>query len=120
MTTVPMFGNLVRKLYSRATGNRAEPKPFPGSNRYWEERYASGRNSGAGSYKKLAEFKAEIVNSFVTRHNVTSVIEFGCGDGNQLELANYHRYLGLDVSETVISLCKQRFSSDTSKTFKLM
>ena len=77
-------------------------------------------NSGVGSYEKFAAFKAEIINDFVTRHHVTSVIEFGCGDGSQLALANYQSYLGLDVSETVISLCKQKFASDTNKTFKLM
>jgi len=27
---------------------------------YWIERYASGGNSGSGSYRSLAEFKAEI------------------------------------------------------------
>ena len=49
-----------------------------------------------------------------------TVIEFGCGDGSQLEIAKYPRYIGLDVSETVIDSCKEKFSSDMSKTFKLM
>ena len=29
---------------------------------YWETRYASGGNSGAGSYNKDAEAKAEYIN----------------------------------------------------------
>ncbi|CAG0965319.1 hypothetical protein ANRL3_01146 [Anaerolineae bacterium] len=117
---IPILGNLARQLYWKIVRNQTKPKPFQGSDKYWEERYASGGNSGVGSYDKFAEFKAEIINSFVTIHNVTSVIEFGCGDGNQLELANYQRYLGLDVSETVISLCKQKFAFDATKTFKMM
>lgn len=88
--------------------------------KYWEDRYASGGNSGAGSYNKFAEFKAEIINAFVDNHDVISVIEFGCGDGNQLKLSNYPRYIGIDVSETVIALCKGKFFTDTCKTFKLM
>lgn len=116
----PILGNLASQLYKRIRGNQTKPKLFPGSKKYWEERYASGGNSGVGSYDKFAVFKAEIINTFVARHEVISVIEFGCGDGNQLELANYHRYLGLDVSETVITLCKEKFAFDANKTFKLM
>ncbi len=35
------------------------------SSAYWEERYIQGRNSGNGSYGRLAEFKAKIINDFV-------------------------------------------------------
>jgi SAM-dependent methyltransferase len=115
---IPIIGDLARQLYWKTIGKQT--KPFPGSDKYWEERYAADGSSGVGSYDKFANFKAEIINSFVTNHQVTSVIEFGCGDGNQLELAKYQKYLGLDVSDTVISLCKQKFSSDTNKVFKSM
>jgi len=47
------------------------------------------------------------------------VIEFGCGDGNQLSLADYPAYIGLDVSETAIKLCIQRFVGDRTKSFFL-
>ena len=46
-------------------------------------------------------------------------MEFGCGDGNQLSLADYPRYVGLDVSRTAIGLCQQRFAADPSKSFFL-
>ncbi len=65
---------------------------FPGSNKYWTQRYAEGGNSGAGSYGKFARFKAEVINKFVSEREIKSVIEFGCGDGNQLKLANYSRF----------------------------
>ncbi len=65
---------------------------FPGSDKYWEQRYAVGGNSGVGSYGKFANFKAEVINKFVREHKIKSVIEFGCGDGNQLKLANYPSY----------------------------
>ena len=50
-------------------------------------------------------------------NGVQSVIEFGCGDGNQLKLARYPRYLGLDVSRTAVDLCVAQFRDDPSKSF---
>lgn len=87
------------------------------ANSYWENRYRKGGNSGAGSYGKLAEYKAEFLNSFVKKQNISSVIEFGCGDGNQLSLAIYPKYLGIDASRQAIEICQEKFSSDTSKKF---
>ena len=117
---IPVPGNALRQVYRKIKGNRSKPQSFTGSSEYWENRYASGGNSGVGSYNKFAEFKAEILNTFIIKNNLNSVIEFGCGDGNQLLLANYPAYIGLDVSHTVIDSCKVRFLTDTSKTFKLM
>jgi SAM-dependent methyltransferase len=92
---------------------------FPGSIKYWEQRYTSGVSSGQGSYGRLAAFKAEIINNLVSEYRVGSVIEFGCGDGNQLKLANYPTYVGLDVSKKAVEICKDQFSGDPSKDFFL-
>jgi len=92
---------------------------FPGSATYWNRRYQSGGNSGPGSYGRLARFKAEILNGFIAGRNVQSVIEFGCGDGAQLESAKYPKYIGLDISANAIGLCKARYLSDDSKSFFL-
>lgn len=91
---------------------------FTDSASYWESRYARGGNSGPGSYHKLAAFKAGVLNDFVRKNNIYSVIEFGCGDGNQLSLSEYPSYLGLDVSPTAIRMCRERFRDDPSKEFK--
>lgn len=90
---------------------------FEGSEKYWRERYAVGGNSGGGSYGALADFKARVLNEFVRRHGVQSVIEFGCGDGNQLTLADYSRYIGVDVSPDAVQRCRQLFVKDPSKVF---
>ena len=58
-------------------------------------------------------------SNFVQAHEIRSVIEFGCGDGNQLSLADYPRYIGLDVSRSAIELCKRRFAGDVTKSFFL-
>ena len=95
-------------------------REFSDSESFWKKRYAAGGNSGAGSYNKLAEFKASILNQFVKHHALNSVIEFGCGDGNQLKRASYPRYLGLDVSPVAIKKCLELFQHDPTKQFKLM
>ncbi len=50
-------------------------------------------------------------------NDIRSVIEFGCGDGNQLSLADYPAYIGLDVSQSAIKICKSRYSGDATKSF---
>lgn len=86
---------------------------------YWNKRYLSGGNSGPGSYNHLAAFKAEFLNKFILDHEIKSVIEFGCGDGNQLTLAQYQKYTGYDISPTAIELCRNLFEADPSKEFQL-
>jgi SAM-dependent methyltransferase len=92
---------------------------FAGSANYWERNYQRGGTSGAGSYGTFAEAKADFLNSFVRDKNIQSVIEFGCGDGHQLSLAIYPRYIGLDVSPAAIDLCKGLFAEDITKSFFL-
>ena len=84
---------------------------------YWDRRYQEGRNSGAGSYNRLALFKADVVNRFVKDHRVASVIEFGCGDGSQLTLADYPAYIGVDVSPTILAATREKFAGDPTKIF---
>jgi SAM-dependent methyltransferase len=93
---------------------------FSGSEKYWEGRYATGGKSGGGSYGRLAAFKADMINDFCKKYNIQSVIEFGCGDGNQLSLGKYKQYIGFDVSETAIQLCQDRFKGDASKKFVML
>lgn len=90
---------------------------FTTSCQYWESRYASGGTSGSGSSGKLAEFKARQINEFVRANNVRSVIELGCGDGRQLALAEYPKYIGLDVAKSAIRLCIDKFGGDKTKSF---
>ncbi len=92
---------------------------YSDSARFWEDNYALGRSSGEGSYGALAEGKSRYLNELVRARAVGSVIEFGCGDGNQLSLADYPRYIGLDVSRSAIMMCQRRFAGDPAKSFFL-
>jgi SAM-dependent methyltransferase len=95
-------------------------KSFESSEKFWMERYKNGGNSGTGSYNSLAEFKGEIINSFVKGNDIETVHEFGCGDGNQLKYFNFQSYIGYDVSPHAINRCHKLFKNDKSKNFKLI
>ena len=114
---IPVVRPIARQIYRKWI---KPSQPFQSSESYWKNRYKAGGNSGNGSYNHLAEFKAEILNAFVSEHGITSVIEYGCGDGNQLRLSRYPSYTGFDVSPNAITRCLNIFSDDGTKSFKLM
>ena len=89
------------------------------SKKYWENRYKNNGNSGTGSYNELANFKAEIINNFIEKNKIQSLIDHGVGDGNQLKLINTENliYTGIDVSKFIISKCKEEFKGDKTKKF---
>lgn len=115
----PSLARLIQKVRRRARLVRRKVT-FPGSESYWESRYAGGGDSGVGSAGELARFKAEVLNGFVAHEEVRSVIEFGSGDGSQLALASYPGYTGFDVSRTAVAACRARFAGDPTKRFELM
>lgn len=90
---------------------------YPGGIAYWEKRYAAGGDSGAGSSGRLAAYKAAWLNRFVQENDIRSVVEFGCGDGRQLQLARYPQYLGLDVAPSAIARCRALFAGDDTRQF---
>jgi hypothetical protein len=116
---IPIIGPTARKLARIPIIARARRLAFQGSTSYWESRYRNGGTSGAGSYGRLADFKAAILNEFVRTRNVCSVVEFGCGDGAQLELAEYPRYVGVDIATASVERCSARFAHDHTKHFYL-
>ena len=113
----PILGPLVVRMYRKWIN---PPKKIESSEAYWIDRYESGDNSGSGSYRQLAEFKATIINDFVRKEGVRTVIEYGSGDGNQLSLAKYPSYIGFDISPRAIAICEAAFRSDPSKSFREM
>jgi hypothetical protein len=108
---LPLVGALARR---RAWAGAVT---FEDSRQYWEERYALGGTSGRGSYGELGAFKAGVLTGLLQEYGVRSAIEFGCGDGSQLALVPYPRYVGLDVSPSAIRRCAARFANDSTKSF---
>jgi hypothetical protein len=112
---IPVVGGLARRAYRFAIFKTT--LRFAHSSQYWEDRYKLGGNSGAGSYNRLAAFKADVLNDFVAKNDVRSVIEFGCGDGNQLRLCRYPRYIGIDISRAAVEMCRRLYGHDKTKKF---
>lgn len=104
----PIFGPLTKWIRA--------PRPVKSST-YWESRYSQGGDSGAGSYNRLAAFKAEFLNDFVRCNGVESVIEFGSGDGAQLSLATYPAYVGVDVSRSILEVLRSKFAHQKNYVF---
>jgi SAM-dependent methyltransferase len=114
--------DIVKRLADWLGGRRGRPSAQPADfdyKEYWNERYRSGGDSGAGSYGDLADFKADYIHGFLAKHPVESVLEFGCGDGNQLRLMRFPRYLGLDVSDAAVERCTGIFREDATKRFQV-
>lgn len=86
------------------------------SKKYWNNKYI---NSGSGSYNELEIFKANIINNFIEKNSIKSIIHYGVGDCNQLKLINTKNkiYSGIDVNSSIISKCKEIFKNDKSKQF---
>ena len=100
------------RLFRRSKADQ----PF-GSADYWRARYADGGNSGSGSYGRLADYKAQVINALVETRKIGSVIEFGSGDGNQCSLLTVSNYTGVDISELVVRACRSRFADRGTWTF---
>ncbi|WP_425078937.1 hypothetical protein [Ruegeria denitrificans] len=85
---------------------------------YWQRRYEHGKTSGAGSYGRLAVYKANFINTMVEMEGVDSVVELGSGDGNQAQLFDIPKYTGLDVSDLCVRRCNEVFRSRPNWVFK--
>lgn len=85
----------------------------------WDKRYSEGGNSGRGSYGEHFDFKTRIVNDFISKYEIKSVIDLGCGDGNQIKDLKIEEYKGLDLSEVSIQVCTEMYENDKAKNFEL-
>lgn len=79
---------------------------------YWDRRYRDGRSSGAGSEGAEGAYKAAYISKFIADHQVQTVVDWGCGDGQVLELIKFPKgtsYTGVDVSQTIVDRMAARF-----------
>jgi len=61
-----------------------------------------------------------VLNYLIREHAIESVVDWGCGDGNQLALLDVPHYLGLDVSSTVIDRLRAQYAGDSRREFKVL
>lgn len=98
----------------------AKQQDFSGSKDYWEQRYLNGGNSGAGSYNKLGDWKACNINKILEKLKPSSIVEWGCGDGNLIGKIQYPDYLGLDVSKKAVEICLGKYGKEVNRNFSLI
>ena len=80
---------------------------------YWENRYKNNGNSGEGSHRKdLYTFKLNYIQNLVNSKQIDSVLDYGCGDGNQTKEFVVNYYLGMDISEYIIQQNKIKYNKN--------
>lgn len=79
------------------------------SGAYWEKRYKAGGSSGVGSTGVLANYKTAFLNWTFRRLSISSVIDFGCGDGEQIKRLACRNYTGVDASPFIVEACRESY-----------
>jgi hypothetical protein len=86
---------------------------------FWDRRYASGNHSGRGSQGVAGIAKARHVNKVVRQRGITSIIDWGVGDGevmSHIQVDNL-TYIGVDISATALDRLRRKFGRQ--RTFVL-
>lgn len=74
---------------------------------YWERRYRTGGISGAGSRGSEAVVKAQLVQNLINVHDISSVLDLGCGDGYIASMIYAERYVGYDPSVSATKVAQE-------------
>ena len=68
--------------------------------KYWDNRYKTGGNSGLGSISKNRDWKWEIIKKYCS--DLNNIIDVGCGDLSFWEGKDCKNYVGIDISPFII------------------
>jgi len=87
--------------------------PMSRESDFWENRYCSGGNSGAGSRGGEAEWKIARIVELAARHGVRSILDLGSGDGYLARrlmerLPRDVVYQGVDIAPSAVSLAESQ------------
>jgi 2-polyprenyl-3-methyl-5-hydroxy-6-metoxy-1,4-benzoquinol methylase len=73
---------------------------------YWDERYASGGESGSGSIGPSRTWKLDVIDCFLPQ--IDHVIDVGCGDLSFWEGRSCKHYTGIDISKAIIEKNREK------------
>ena len=78
---------------------------------YW------GNGSGDGSDPKKVKVYINLIEDFIKKNNVKSIVDFGCGDWQFSNLINFNdaEYLGIDLVDSVIDSNNRKYSKKNIK-----
>jgi SAM-dependent methyltransferase len=114
---MPWVWWMVSKARSMPGGYWLWKRWFHTSAVHWQRHYKRGGDSGPGSYGKFASYKADLINKVIRERRIRSIIELGCGDGNQLTSLEVDQYIGLDISKVAIQHCIALHGSNAKRSF---
>ncbi len=75
-------------------------RPAGTTTEYWEARYGAGGTSGTGSVGAIRAWKWSVIDHFVGA--LDDVFDVGCGDLSFWEGRDCPKYLGIDLSDTIL------------------
>jgi len=79
--------------------------------RFWQQRYASGLDSGPGSGGAEAAWKVEQIVQACKRRRIESILDLGCGDGRVgravVERIPGATYLGIDQAPAALEQARK-------------
>lgn len=91
--------------------------PF-NTRRYWNRRYQRGSGSSFEPHEGVINFETGLINEFIKKHEIKSVLDMGCGDGSVFQrLRNLPIYHGMDISSIIIARMQQKYEKDDSRMF---
>jgi 2-polyprenyl-3-methyl-5-hydroxy-6-metoxy-1,4-benzoquinol methylase len=73
--------------------------------KFWEDRYATNiqLGSGIGSREPYLSYKRELLIEILQKNNPSTILDVGCGDLEILKEIEFHNYIGVDLSPTILS-----------------
>jgi SAM-dependent methyltransferase len=77
---------------------------------FWNQRYTTDpqKGSGPGSRGENLTLKRKVIDSVITEHGISSVLDIGCGDIAILDSLEIRNYVGIDISDIVVRQNKAR------------
>ena len=93
------------------------------SEEYWKQRYSEYSSrlfkgaSGNGRLPFRVNYKSKVLNEIIVKYKISSIIDFGCGDGILASKLHIDRYDGLEIDESLVDELSRQFQSKPNYNF---
>jgi hypothetical protein len=85
--------------------------------KYWDSRYSLAHSLGSGSQGRNLQYKVKIIEEIVSSYKICTIVDIGCGEAPYLDKLKFDSYLGVDASDVVIQMNRERYQGSTSIKF---
>lgn len=84
---------------------------------YWEARHRARLGTPAARIGPIGSMKIRVVNRLYEQFGVATHMDFGCDDGRLLEHIHAERFVGVDISGTLLRNLKNKFPDESRWKF---